>query len=254
MSLNKAKIFTITSVSGGTGKTTTVLNLSGILSNLEKKTLVLDLDLTSSDIAASLNLDYDFDIYNLYNDINNNKFNSLKDYVVSYNEFIDVLPSPKDPRLGRKIPINTLKTILYKSQLKYDVILIDTNHVLTDINLLAFDLSDEILFIINNDSMNLKSMKTFVSILESMNKTNYKIILNESINNDRNFYNKYDIKSIIGKSINYTIPSSFYIRDIDKYILSGTILTLNPKIIKFNKKAINNFKLIISNLLKEDGE
>ena len=254
MSLNKAKVFTITSVSGGVGKTTTVLNLSGILSSLEKKVLILDLDLTSSDIAATLNLDYDFDIYNLYEDINNNKFNSLKDYVVSYNEYIDILSSPKDPRLGRKIPINTLKTIIYKAQLKYDVILIDTSHVLTDINLLAFDLSDEMLFVISNDSMNLKSMKSFVSILDSMNKNNYKIILNESINKDRNFYNKYDIKSIVGRSINYTIPSSFYIKDIDKYVINGSILTLVPKIVKQNKTAMNNFKLIISNLLKESGE
>lgn len=249
MSLNKAKIFTITSVSGGVGKTTTVLNLSGLLSQLEKKVLILDLDLTSSDISASLNLDFDSDIYTLYDDMNNNRFASLKDYVVSYNEYIDILPSPKDPRLGRKVQISTLKSIIYKAQLKYDVILIDTSHVLTDINLLSFDLSDEILFIITNDSMNLKSMKTFISILNSMNKNNYKIILNESINKDRNFYNKYDIKNVIGRSINYTIPSSFYLKDIDKYVINGSILTTNSKIVKQNRKAINNFKLIISDML-----
>lgn len=249
MSLNKAKIFTITSVSGGVGKTTTVLNLSGLLSQLEKKVLILDLDLTSSDISASLNLDFDSDIYTLYDDMNNNRFASLKDYVVSYNEYIDILPSPKDPRLGRKVSISTLKSIIYKAQLKYDVILIDTSHVLTDINLLSFDLSDEILFIITNDSMNLKSMKTFISILNSMNKNNYKIILNESINKDRNFYNKYDIKNVIGRSINYTIPSSFYLKDIDKYVINGSILTTNSKIVKQNRKAINNFKLIISDML-----
>lgn len=254
MSLNKAKVFTITSVSGGVGKTTTVLNLAGILSELEKKVLILDLALTSSDVAPILNLNYGLDIYNLYDDINNNKFDSLKDYVVSYNEYIDVLPSPKDPRLGRKVSMSVLKTIIYKAQLKYDVVLIDTSHVLTDINLLSYDLCDEIVFLINNDSMNLKSMKTFISILDSMKKSNYKIILNESINKEKNFYNKYDIKSIIGKSINYTIPSSFYIKDIDKYVLKGSILTLTPKIIKQNRKAINNFKLIISDLLEIGGE
>lgn len=249
MSLNKAKIVTVTSVCGGVGKTTTVLNLAGILGQLEKKTLILDLDLTSSNVAASLNLDYDSSIYTLYDDINNNKFDSLKDYTVSYNDYIDVLPSPKDPRLGRKVSINILKTIIYKAQLKYDVVLIDTSHVLTDINLLSYDLSDELLFVISNDSMNLKSMKTFVSILDSMNKSNYKIILNESINKDRNFYNKYDIKNVVGRSINYTIPSSFYIKDIDRYVINGSILTLDSKLIKQNRKAINNFKLIVRDLL-----
>ena len=254
MALNKAKVITVTSVSGGVGKTMTTLNLAGIFSKLEKRVLLLDLDLTGSNIAAMLNNNYDFDIYNLFEDINNNKFDSLKDYVKSYNDYIDVLAAPKDPRLGRKISINTLKTIIYKSQLKYDIVLIDTSHVLTDMNLLAFDMSDQILFIINNDSMNLKSMRTFVSILDSMDKHNYKIILNESINREKNYYNKYDIKSIIGRSINYTIPSSFYVKNVDKHILNGEILTLNDKIVKQNKKAINNFKLIAADLIKESRE
>lgn len=254
MALNKAKIITVTSVSGGVGKTTTTLNLAGVFSGLEKKVLIIDLDLTSSDIAASLNLECDFNIYNLFEDINNNKFDSLKDYVYSYNDYIDVLAAPKDPRLGRKISLSTLKSIIYKAQLKYDIILMDTSHVLTDMNLLSLDLSDEILYIITNDSMNLKGMKTFVSILNSMGKQNYRIILNESINKDRNYYNKYDIKSIVGKSANYTIPSSFNIRNIDKYILDGKILTLDEGIIKRHRKTLNNLKLLASDLIKESRE
>ena len=44
MALNKAKVFTITSVKGGVGKTTTVLNLAGIYSRLGKKVLIIELD------------------------------------------------------------------------------------------------------------------------------------------------------------------------------------------------------------------
>ena len=55
MSLNKAKIFTVTSVKGGVGKTTTLINLAGIYSKLGKNVLIIDLDFYSSDIVASLN-------------------------------------------------------------------------------------------------------------------------------------------------------------------------------------------------------
>jgi len=41
MALNKAKVFTITSVKGGVGKTTTILNLAGIYSRLEKRVLII---------------------------------------------------------------------------------------------------------------------------------------------------------------------------------------------------------------------
>ncbi|MBR6690149.1 MAG: tyrosine-protein kinase family protein [Bacilli bacterium] len=251
MALNKAKVFTITSVKGGVGKTTTLLNLAGVCAKMGKRVLLIDLDLYSGDIASLLNINYNNDIYNLYEDMNNNKFNNFDDYVTSYNNQIKVLPAPKDPRFARKINSKILNLILYKASMKFDVILIDTNHILTDINLFALDYSDQILYVINNDSMNLKNMKTIVSILNDMNKNNYKIILNESNDVHKVYYNKYDIKNIINKNVNYIIPSSFYIRNIDKYIIDGKILTLEDSIVRRNKETLKIYNLIVSDILKE---
>ena len=253
MALNKAKIITITSVKGGVGKTTTVLNLAGVFSKLNKRVLLIDLDLYSGDIASTLNVDYDYDIYNLYEDINNNRFDNLDNYIVSYNDNIKVLASPKDPRSARKITSKTLSLILYKASMKFDIILIDTNHILTNINLFAYDFSDEIFYIINNDSMNLKNMKNYVSILKDMNKTNYKIILNESVSRDSGYFNKYDIKNIINKNVNYIIPSSFFIKKFDRYLIEGNVVTLHS-ISRRHKKAMKIFNLIAEDVLKEGME
>lgn len=251
MALNKAKIFAVTSVKGGVGKTTTILSLAGIYSRMQKKVLIIDLDFYSGDIAAILNIKYDLDIYNLFEDLNNNTFDSLDNYVTKYDDFISVMAAPKDPRYARKINSKILDVIFYKAAMKYDVILIDTNHILTDINLFALDYSDQILYLINNDSMNLKNMKTMVSILSDMGKSNYKIILNESNYKGKNYYNKYDIKNIINKNINYIIPSNFYIKNIDKYIIEGKILTLDDRIYRKYTSAMKIYELIASNLLKE---
>ena len=251
MALNKAKVFTISSVKGGVGKTTFLLNLAAIFKRLNKNVLIVDLDLYCGDVASTLNIPNARDIYNLFEDINNNKFDDFDNYVTKYTDNIDVLPSPKDPRFARKINSKVLDIILYKAELKYDIILIDTNHILTDINLFAFDYSDEILYIINNDSMNLKNMKSFISILNDMGKSNYKVILNESREKNRNFYNKYDIKNVINKNINYIIPENFYIKNIDKYIIKGEILMLNDHIYKKYKNASRIYNMIAKDLLTE---
>jgi hypothetical protein len=89
------------------------------------------------------------------------------------------------------------------------------------------------------------------SIYKNMEQKNYKIILNEALDVQRNYFSNYDIKNIIKSNIDYTIPNSFYIKSIDKYVLDGEILTLNKKIRSSRKKAIQNFEMIANSLLKE---
>ncbi|HHU55040.1 MAG TPA: AAA family ATPase [Mollicutes bacterium] len=250
MAIHKAKTFTITSVKGGSGKTTTILNLAGIFSLMDKRVLIIDLDLYTGAVAATLNISNDNDIYKLIDDLNNNRFDKIEDYISTYNDMIDVIPAPKDPRLANKINSKYLSVVINRASTKYDVILIDTNHLLNEINLVTLDASDEILYIINNDPIDLKNMKSMVSIFRDMDKINYKIILNNSKDRLRNYFSKHDIKNIVKDNVDYILPAEFYIKNFDKYVLDGEILTLNKRIRAVNKKTIKIFELIAKSLLK----
>ncbi len=251
MALEKAKVFTVASVKGGTGKTTTLLNLAGVFSLQKKKVLIIDLDLYGGAIALSLNISNEQDIYRLVDDLNSNRFETIDRYLVKYNDYIDVIPSPKDPRNASKVGSKYISVVLSKVIYRYDVILIDTNHFLNDITLVALDASDQVLYILNNDPANLKNMATRIAIHKDMEQDNYKIILNESTHPQKEVFSKYDVKNILKENIDYVIPKNFYLKNIDKYILDGSILTLQKRIISKHKKTIDSFKNIAESLMKE---
>lgn len=251
MAVKQADVITVTSVKGGTGKTTNVLNIAGILSNIGKHILIIDLDLYTGGIACSLNIENDKDLFLLVNDMNNNKFDYLENYIIKYNDNIDVLPAPKDPRDASKINAKYLNVVLSKAKMKYDVVLIDTNHLLTDTNLVVLDNSDIILYFISNNPIDLKNMKSIVSIFRDMEMDNYKVILNKSLNKDKDVFNNYDIKTIIKSKVDYILPSSLHEKNIDKYIIDGKIMTLDKNYLKNNKKEVLSYQEFLETLLKK---
>lgn len=245
------KIITISSVKGGVGKTTMTLNLAGIYCELNKRVLIIDLDLYSGGIAASLNVKNKKDIYTMIDSMANNRFTELKKYVTTYNKNIDVLACPKDPRMGAKVSGRYIPVIFDLAKKEYDVVLVDTYHILDEINLTALDYSYMTLFIITNDIVDLKNMKSLISIFKDTDKKNYLILLNNSRDIGKGYLSLYDIRTIIKNNIDYTLSKNYYIKNIDKYTISGEILTLNNSINLFHSKDINNMKKMALDLIDD---
>lgn len=251
MAIKQAKVFTVSSVKGGTGKTITAINLAGIFERDNKKVLIMDLDMYSGAVSLYLNMESTTDIFKLVDDLKGNRFTKIEDYVEKYDEFIDVLPSPHDPRLANKIGIKYLNLVITKLKPRYDVILIDTNHTLDEIKLTTLDQSDKTLYIINNDLCDAKNMRSMVNIYYNMDIKNYVVALNYSNRQNKKYFTEYDLKHMINNTIDYIIPESLYVKKIEKYLLNGTIMTLDKKFVKKNKKGIQVLERIATNLTRE---
>lgn len=230
MKKQAAKIITVFSCKGGVGKTTTTLNLAGIYSLMNKKVLIMDLDLNSGGIAISLDVSADKTIYNVVDDMSNNRFDDITSYVSKYNDKIDVLAAPKDPRNAMKVDSKYIDLVITSVMYKYDVILIDTSHNISPISLCAMDKSDNTLFMVSNDPVDLKNARSMIAIFKDTENENFKVVFNSSKDTGKDYFSMFDVKNIIKHNIDYTIDRSFYIKDIDKYVIDGEILTLNKKI------------------------
>ena len=106
----------------------------------------------------------------------------------------------------------------------YDVILIDTNHILDMHNMIAFEYSDRILNVFTNDALDLKGTKTFISICKNIGVDNLVLALNNAFDSRKNYFSNYDIKGVIKANIDYVIPASLYIKNYDSYVVDGTLL------------------------------
>ena len=251
------KIITVSSVKGGVGKTTITTNLAGLYYLMKKKVLIIDLDLYAGGVATLLNVNNKKDIYMLVDALSNNKQVELADYVSKYNNGIDILACPRDPRDVSKIESKYINKIFELAKHDYDIVLVDTSHSLDEVCLIAMDASYNTLFVVTNDLVDIKNMKSMVSIFKEMGKTNYKIVLNNSRDTGRDYITLFDIRNMIKGNIDYTISKNFYIKNIDKYVLNGEILTLNKNINRFNSGDIKNMNKLALSLIeevKEEGE
>ncbi len=254
MKIKKGKIVTVFSTKGGVGKTTTTLNLAYAYQSLGKKVLVLDFDLYGGNIATYLNAGCTKTMYHLALDLANNRYEALKDYIFNISSNIDIIASPKDPREANKIGAKYISLILRNAIYQYDVVLIDTTHILNDITILTLDDSDSICYLLTNDLFDLKNSKSFFAIMKDINYENIVVLLNESIAPSRNYFSLYDIRNMVKRNVDYTISKNMYLKNIDEYLMEGNFLLDNKKVPLSYRKELEHFKTIAKKLIGEEAK
>ena len=254
MAGKNGKIISVSSVKGGVGKTTMAINLAGIYYMMKKRVLIIDADFYSGGVSTWLDVRNKKDIFMMIDSLSNNRYSNINDYVVEYNNGIDILASPHDPRCSIKIDSKYIPVILEFAKREYDVVIVDTNHIMNEVNLMILDNVDMSLFMVTNDLVDLKNMKSMISIFKDTGKTNYLVVLNSSRDTGRDYLSLFDIRNVLKCNIDYSISNSFYIKNIDKYVLNGEILTLNRNILRFHAGDVNKLKLLATELIRDREE
>ena len=253
MRLRKGRSLCFFSAKGGVGKTVNIINLAGVIEQLDKKVLIIDMDFYSGGVAVTLNKKFDKSIYNMILDMINNDYKNFNDYTVKVDNYIDILCAPKDPRDANKIDASFIEDIIQKAESIYDVVLIDTNHALNDINLVTLSSVSNIVFLTTNDPVDLKNLKSLLTIFKSLDFKNYKVLLNNSRDPFKDYFSNYDIKHILGHNIDYTLSPNIFFKDMEKYIMDGIILTKEKKFVDSFSRDYQTFLIMATDLLDEDN-
>lgn len=254
MRLRKGRSLCFFSAKGGVGKTVNIINLAGVIEQLDKKVLIIDMDFYSGGVAISLNKKFDKSIYNMVLDMINNEYKDFNDYTVKVDDYIDILCAPKDPRDANKIDASFIEDIIKKAEAIYDVVLIDTNHTLNDINLVTLSCVNQVVFLTTNDPVDLKNLKSLLTIFKALEFKNYKVLLNNSRDPFKDYFSNYDIKHILGHNIDYTLSPNIFFKDMEKYIMDGIILTKEKRFVDSFGHDYQTFLIMATDLLDEDND
>ena len=104
----------------------------------------------------------------------------------------------------------------------------------------------------NNECMNLKAMRTMSAIFEDMDSNKMTVILNDSNKKQVGEYSIADMKNIMKREVDFRIPSTFYQKQYDKYVMDGKIFLLEKRVREKCKRATKVYQLMVDTLLKED--
>ena len=246
--MKKGKVLCVYSPKGGVGKSIISANIAGSSYLMGKRTLLIDADLYDGGLSLFVNEEIKKNIYTLSNDIKNNKYESILDYVYNYNEGLDILCSTKIQLEASLIKEKYMDKIIEDAKNIYDFIVIDTNSSYNDFNKNIFNLCDEVLLILTNDIVNIKNMKNVITMFNDIGIYKYKVLYNSAFDFKDQYFSYEEMIEIIGANIDYTILREGFFKNITGYLFNNKI----PILYKNNDvqyySLLNKCNLIINDM------
>ncbi|MGH9042805.1 MAG: AAA family ATPase [Acidimicrobiia bacterium] len=181
-----AKVFTVSSATGGCGKTFLATNMALYLARHTRKRVVLvDLDLQFGEVSTALRLRPKYTIYDALNQGGDGDLEfgeHLSEYLVEHEGGFAVLSAPKEPAEADRITPADVTRILEQLRTRADYVVVDTPAALTEIVLAAFDLSEHLFALATVDLPSVRNLGVFLQTLEKLRipSENISLILNKA--------------------------------------------------------------------------
>jgi pilus assembly protein CpaE len=180
------QVFTMSSATGGCGKTFLATNLAYLLSHYTgKRACIIDLDLQFGEVSTALRLRPKYTIYDALQreDADETDLQEhIEEYMVDHESGFSVLAAPKDPAEADRIDPPDVTRIIGAARTRFDYVVVDTPSALTEVVLAAFDLSDTLYTMATLDLPSVRNMGVFLGTLDKLKipSDNVKLIMNKA--------------------------------------------------------------------------
>jgi pilus assembly protein CpaE len=220
------KLICVLGPKGGIGKTLTCCNLGVVLADMDKRVVLVDLDLQFGDLALSLGLSPDATIYDLATSGGSLDAGKVESYLATHPTGMRVLMAPTRPDQASTITIEFLREVYAVLRSSFDYVIVDTPPGFTPEVIASIDASTHVCMIGMLDALSLKNTKLGLETLDLMGykPDRLRIVLNRADSSVGITHN--DVLSILGRPPDVLVPSH---RDITRSVNEGTPIALGHK-------------------------
>ena len=233
--------FTVSSATGGCGKTFYVTNLAYFLAHHTRKRVVIaDFDLQFGEVTTALRLRPKYTSYDLVQHPTEDDLDAhIEEYLVPHETGVWVLAAPKDPSEADRVGPTDVIRVLDALRKRFDYVIVDTPAQLSEIVLAAFDRSDVLFTMATLDLPSVRNMGVFLSTLQRLKipADNVRLILNKAESNvgieidqvtrlfPQGFSSILPYSKEVSRSINFGLPvlAAWPGADVSKKLAEGMI-------------------------------
>ena len=202
----RGRILAVLGAKGGTGVTTTAVNLAVHLQeSTHKPTLLIDLDLEFGDSALMLGVQPRYSIFDVVRNLRRLDQNLLASLVEHHASGLDLMASPAQPNSGEALTKEQLRSALQFVRRHYANVVVDLPKAVTPATLAVLELADQALIVATPNLAVLRNTKKVLPIVQaaSQDPKRVRVILNQRHPDD--LITDDDVRKALGLEIYWTL-------------------------------------------------
>ncbi len=209
---SRARVITVVSPKGGSGKTIVSTNLAvGLAARAPGSVVLLDLDLQFGDISYALGLTPQHTISDAVSVLADLDATTLKVFLSRHRSGLYALCAPDEPAAGDAIPASAVTAVIKLIASQFAYVVIDTAAGLGEHTLAALDLSTDVVLLTDMDVPSVRDLRKALDALDmlGMRAPARHFVLNRA--DSRVGLTKAGIAAAAGTTVDIEIPSSRHV-------------------------------------------
>lgn len=248
------RVFTISSASGGCGKTFFATNMAYFLSRFGgAKVALVDLDLQFGEVTTALRLQPGYTIVDVLSrdgEPGADLAEHIEEYVSRFDDTFHVLPTPRDPAEADRITPVEVTRVIGALQQRYDYVVVDTPAALAETVLAAFDVSEHLFVMATLDLPSVRNCSVFLQTLDKLRipADNISLVLNK-VEQDVGI-EVSQLTKLFPQGFLATLP---YAREVSKSINFGKpVLASHPEV-EISRKLGTGLRKLLPEHVRSQG-